>query len=163
LGLDELVTEAGNGLQPMLVGNAWLTPHSILSSSPVVVSQTPKKPPAAKKAAPVSKAPPAKPAATPKKTATAQAKPSKAPEKKPQTPVRKSLGPADKEKVIENLRLHPKNRPVKRKTLESHIMSLVGGNVATKAVQGLVAGLENEGVIKFIDTKIEYKVPKPKQ
>jgi hypothetical protein len=35
--------------------------------------------------------------------------------------------------------------------------------VATKAVQGLVAGLENEGVIKFIDTEIEYKVPKLKQ
>lgn len=77
--------------------------------------------------------------------------------------VRKSLGPADKEKVIENLRLHSKKRPVKRKTLENHITSLVGGNVSTKAVQGLVAGLENEGVIKFNDSKIEYKIPKPKK
>ena len=81
LGLDELITEAGNGLQPMLAGNAGLTPHNIPRSSPVVVSRPPRKPPAAKKVAPVAKAPPVKPAATPKKTATAQAKPSKAAER----------------------------------------------------------------------------------
>jgi hypothetical protein len=163
LGLNELVTETGNALQPLLVDNAGLTPHSISKPSPAVVSQPPSKPPAATKPAPVTKAPPTKPAATPKNTVTAPVKPGKTPAKKPQTPARKSLGPEDKEKVIENLRLHPKNRPVKRKTLESHITSLVGGNVATKAVQGLVAGLENEGVIKFSDNKIEYKIPKPKK
>jgi hypothetical protein len=127
------------------------------------VVQPPEKSPATKKTAPVAKAPSVTTAPTPKKTATPQAKPSKTPENKPQIPVRKSLGPKEKEKVIENLRLHPKNRPVKRKTLESHITSLVGGNVATKAVQGLVAGLENEGVIKFSDKKIEYKIPKLKK
>lgn len=163
LGLDELVAETGNALQPMLADNAGLTPNSISKPSPVVVSQPPSKPPAAKKATPVRKAPPVQPAVTPIKTATAQAKQGKTPEKKPPTPARKTIGPEDKEKVIENLRLHPKNRPVKRKTLESHITSLVGGNVATKAVQGLVAGLVNEGVIKFNDNKIEYKIPKPKK
>jgi hypothetical protein len=145
LGLDESVTEAGNAI-------------------PLPVSQPPNKPPAVKNAAPVAKAPPVRPATTPKKSATAQAKPSKSPGKKPQTPARTSLEPADKEKVIEHLRLHPKNRPVKRKTLESHITSLVGGNVAAKAVRGLIADLESEAVIKFSDNKIvEYKIPKRKK
>ena len=36
--------------------------------------------------------------------------------------------------------------------------------VAMKAVRGLIAGLENEGVIKFSDEKIvEYKIPKRKK
>lgn len=111
----------------------------------------------------VKKSPPAKPATTPKKTTAAQVEPGKTPVKKPQAPARKTLGPQDKEKVIENLRLHPKNRPAKRKALESHITSLVGGNATTKAVRGLVAGLENEGVVKFSDNKIEYSLPKPKK
>lgn len=157
LGLEEPITEPGSALQPMSAGNiGFATP------SPVV--QPPSKPPAVKKAAPVSKAQPAKPAATPKKTASAQAKPGKPEAKKPQPPARKTLGPEDKEKVLENLRLHPKKRPVKRQTLENHITSLLGSNVAPKAVRGLVAGLENEGVIKFTENKIdEYKVPNRKK
>lgn len=162
LGLDEPVPETGIALQPLLADNVALAVQSLPSPSPA--SQLSSKPPAVKKAAPVAKATSAKPAATPKKTATAQAKPVKSEAKKPTAPARKSLGPVDKEKVIEHLRLHPKNRPVKRKTLESHITSLVGGNVAAKAVRGLVAGLENEGVIKFNENKIdEYKIPKRKK
>ena len=155
LGLHEPVAETGSALQT--------TPTKI-PSSPTSASKPPGKPPAAKEAAPSKQAVPAKPAAVPKQTAAAQAKPTKATEKKSQAPARKSLGPEDKEKVIENLRLHSKNRPVKRKTLESHITSLLGGNVAPKAVRGLVAGLENEGVIKFSENKIdEYKIPKHKK
>lgn len=154
LGLDAPIVEPGSALQPVIAGNV---------ATPLPVAQPASKLPADKKTPPVAKAQPAKPATPPKKTAPVQAKPGNTEAKKPLAPVRKSLGPADKEKVIENLRLHPKSRPVKRKTLESHITSLVGGNVATKAVQGLVAGLENEGVIKFNDSKIEYKIPKPKK
>jgi hypothetical protein len=41
---------------------------------------------------------------------------------------------------------------------------LLGSNVAAKAVQGLVAVLENEGVVKFKENKIdEYKIPKRKK
>jgi hypothetical protein len=164
LGLEEPVPETGSAPQPTPVDNGGHATHSPPNPSPVVVSQPPSKPPAVEKAAPVAKAPPVKPAATPKKTATAQAKPGKTPpDKKPPTPVRRSLGPQDKEKVMENLRLHPKNRPVKRKTLESHITSLLGGSVTPETVRGLVAGLENEGVIKFSENKIdEYKFPKRK-
>jgi hypothetical protein len=111
----------------------------------------------------VMKAPPTKPTTTPRKTTAVQVEPGKMPVKKPQGPARNTLGPKDREKVIENLRLHPRNRPVKRKTLESHITSLVGGNVTTKAVQGLVTELENEGVVKFSDNKIEYRLPEPKK
>jgi len=155
LGLDEAVTEPESALQ---------TTPTKSPPSPSPASKQPGKPPAAKKAAPSKQAVPAKPAATPKKTATAQAKPTTATEKKPQALARKSLGLEDKEKILVHLRLHPKNRPVKRKTLESHITSLLGGNVTPKAVQGLVAGLENEGIIKFSENKIdEYKIPKRKK
>lgn len=157
LGLDEPVTEPGSALQPMSAGNVDF-------AMPSPVAQPSGKPPAVKKAAPVAKAPPAKPAATPKKTTLAQAKPGKPETMKPQPPARKTLGPEDKEKVIEHLRLHSKNRPVKRKTLESHITSLLGGNATIKAVRALVAGLENEKIIKFSENKIdEYKIPKRKK
>lgn len=162
LGLDVPFAEAEITLRTPPVAGSGAATQSPPNPSPV--SQPPSKPPAVKKAAPVAKAHPAKPAATPKKTATAPAKPTKAEGKKPQSPARKSLGPEDKEKVIENLRLHSNKRPVKRKALENHIMSLVGGNVAAKVVRGFVAGLENEGVIKFSDDKIvEYKIPKRKK
>lgn len=154
LGLDELITEPDSGLQPIPAGNVGIATPSPPRGKPPVV----------KKTAPVAKAQPTKPAATPKKTVAVQATPAKAKEKKPQPPARKTHGPEDKEKVIENLRLHPKKRPVKRQTLENHIMSLLGGGVTAKAVRGLVAGLENEGVIKFSENKIdEYKIPKRKK
>ena len=154
LGLDEPVTVTQSAPQP--------TPTQS-PSTPSSISQPSGKPAVAKKAADVKQAAPAKQAASPKKTGAAQAKPAKETEKKSQVPVRKSLGPEDKGKVLEHLRLHPKNRPVKRKTLESHITSLLGGNVAPKAVRGLIAGLENEGVVKFTENKIdEYKIPKRK-
>ena len=157
LGLDEPVTEPGSALQPVPEGNVGL-------ATPSPVAQPPGKPPAVKKVTPIAKAQPIKPAATQKKTAPAQAKQGKPEAKKPQAPARKSVGPEDKEKVLENLRLHPKKRPVKRQTLENHIMSLLGSNVAPKAVQGLIAGLENEGVIRFNENKIdEYKIPKRKK
>ena len=155
LGLDEPVTVPEKSMQSEIAGNA---------ATPSPASPPRSKTPAAKKAAPVAKAQPAKPAATPKKAAPTQAKPTKATEKKPQPSARESLGPEDEEKVLENLRLHPKKRPVKRQTLENHIKSLLGCNVSTKAVQGLVSGLESKGIIKFNEKKIdEYKIPKRKK
>lgn len=158
LGLDEPVAAPERTLQPIPVGNVGF-------ATPSPVSPPPGKPPAVNKASPVVNAQPAKPAATPKKTAPAQAKPAKATEKKPQPPARESLGPEDKEKIIKHLREHGKNRPVKRKTLEAYIASsVIGGNVSAKAVRGLVAGLENEKIIKFSGDKIvEYKIPKQKK
>lgn len=157
LGLDEQIDEPGSALHTVSEGKVGLT-----TPSPVV--QPSGKSPAVKKATPAAEVQPAKPVATQKKAAPAQTKPGKPAAKKAQSPARKSIRAEDKEKVIEHLRLHPKNRPVKRKTLESHITSLLGSNVSAKAVQGLVAGLENEGVIKFNENKIDaYKIPKRKK
>lgn len=157
LGLDEPVAEPESAMEPVTEGKVGLA-----TTSPVVPPSG--KSPAVKKATSPAKAQPAKPAVTQKKAAPAQAKPGKPAEKKPQAPTRKIIGAEDKEKVIEHLRLHPKNRPVKRKTLESHITSLLGSNVSANAVRGLVAGLENEGVIKFNENKIDaYKIPKRKK
>ena len=162
LGLAVSVAEAEITVQTPVLGYGVATQSP---PNPSPVSLPPSKPPAVKKAAPVAKTPPAKPAATPKKTATAPAKPAKAETKKPQLPARESLGPEDKEKVIEHLREHGKNRPVKRKTLETYLASCVlGGKATAKAVRGLIAGLENEGIIRFSDDKIvEYKFPKRKK
>lgn len=66
LGLDEPVEEPGSALQPMSAGNVGF-------AMPSPRAQPPGKPPVVKKAAPVAKVQPAKPAATPKKTAGAQA------------------------------------------------------------------------------------------
>ncbi len=159
LGLDELVIEPGHAFQQMAADCVDLTTQSPPNHSPV--SQPLGKPPVVRKAAPVTKTPPVKSDVASKKTAKPQGKSGKATENKPEALVRQSLGPEDREKIIENLREHPKNRPVKRKTLESHITSLLGGSVTSKAVRGLVAGLENEGVIKFSENRIEeYKIPK---
>ena len=155
LGLPELAAETGSALQ---------TTPTRIPPSRIAALKTPGKAPAANKEEPSIQAVPAKPAAIPKPTATAQAKPTKVTEKTPQPPARKNLGPDDKEKVLENLRQQPKKRPTKRQTLENHITSLLGSNVTVKAVRGLVAALENEGVIKFSENKIdEYKLPKRKK
>jgi len=154
LGLAEPLTEA-EGAAP---------PAAAQSASSLRQAQQPVEQPVVEKRAASNHSSPATQAAIPKKTATAQNQPTKATEKKPEAPVRKSLGPEDKERVLENFRQHPKKRPVKRSTLENHITSLLGGNVAPKAVRGLIAGLENEGVVKFTENKIDaYKIPKRKK
>jgi hypothetical protein len=72
--------------------------------------------------------------------------------------------PKDREKVLDHLRQHSKNRPVKQITLERHLTSVLGGKVAPKVVQGLIAELRQEGVIKFEGNKVvEYKIPKRKK
>lgn len=157
LGLDEPAVETGIAVQAKQIGT--LDTPLPDSPNPVPAIAPPPKATAAKKAAPIAKAPVAKPAPLQKKTAAVQEKPGKT-----KAPARKSLGPEDKEKVIEHLREHGKNRPVKRKTLETYLASSVlGGKVSANAVRGLVATLENENIIKFSDDKIEYKFPKRKK
>ena len=119
--------------------------------------------PSKDQAAAPRKAAPAKSSAPAKKPQAATPVAGKAGDK-PRVPARKTLAKEDKDKVIDNLRKHPNNRPVKRMTLENHIQSLLGSNVTGKAVSGLVAELENEGVIKFEGLKIiEYKLPKARK
>ncbi|MEW6677761.1 MAG: PIN domain-containing protein [Pseudomonadota bacterium] len=110
-----------------------------------------------------NKAAPARPSPPAKKSSAVTPIADKAGDKT-QVPVRKALGKEDKDKVIDNLRKHPNKRPVKRKTLENHIQNLLGSNLSERAVRGLLAMLENEGVIKFDGPRIiEYKLPKAKK
>jgi hypothetical protein len=77
--------------------------------------------------------------------------------------VRKRLTPEDREKVLDHLRQHARARPVKQMTLERHLTSLLGGKVAPEAVQGLIAGFKQEGIIRFEGNRIvQYKIPKRK-
>jgi len=66
-------------------------------------------------------------------------------------------------KVIDELRTHPKNRPTKRKTLERHVVNMLGNSVTTEVSQAVIAELERRGVVKFKDKSIEYKIPKGKK
>jgi hypothetical protein len=74
---------------------------------------------------------------------------------------RKRLTPEDREKVLDHLRQHARARPVKQITLERHLTSLLGGKVAPAAVQGLIAGFKQDGIIRFEGKRIvAYKIPK---
>lgn len=59
-------------------------------------------------------------------------------------------------KVVEHLRMHPKNRPAKRATLERHIPSLLGGQACASTVQAVIAELLRRKVVAFNDKKVSY-------
>ena len=66
------------------------------------------------------------------------------------------------EKMLAYLRANPKNRPTTRKALENHVPSMLGGKVINKEIPGLIAQLEDAGVVNTTGQKIEYKIPKSK-
>lgn len=66
-------------------------------------------------------------------------------------------------KVIADLRAHPKNRPADRKALQRHIVSILGNKVTAKVSEAVIKALEQQQIVKFNGSKIEYKVPKAKK
>ena len=67
------------------------------------------------------------------------------------------------EKVIAHLSMHPKNRPTKCKTLENHVISILGSKVSNEKIKDLIADLVNDGIVKMTGQKVEYKIPKPRK
>jgi len=84
-------------------------------------------------------------------------------EKKAAKSPREGMEADDIAKVIEELRTHPKNRPTKRKTLERHVVNMLGNSVTSEVSQKVIAELERLGVVKFKDKSIEYKIPKARK
>jgi len=64
------------------------------------------------------------------------------------------------EKVVAQLRAHPKNRPGDRKALERHVISMLGNGVTAHTSQAVVNELEQRKVVTFDGKKIVYKLPK---
>ena len=62
--------------------------------------------------------------------------------------------------VIASLRRMGKKLPGKRKGLEHHIESHLGRKVDLNAVRALVAEMERDGVLRIVDNKVEYALPK---
>lgn len=62
--------------------------------------------------------------------------------------------------VVTSLRRMGKKLPGKRKGLEHHIESHLGRKVDLDAVRALVAEMERDGVLRIVDNRVEYKLPK---
>jgi hypothetical protein len=76
---------------------------------------------------------------------------------------RKTMVATDPEKVIADLRLHPRNRPSDRPALERHVVSVLGNKVTVRVSRVVIKDLEQRNVVKFVDGgKIEYRIPKAK-
>ena len=106
------------------------------------------------------------PTAAPKKVAAKRAStPRKVPAVK--SAVKAASGASAKKKVdtpkqivLESLQRMGKKLPGKRKGLEHHIESHLGRKVDLDAVRALVAEMERDGVLRIVDNKVEYALPK---
>jgi hypothetical protein len=109
----------------------------------------------AKNAMPAKQGKPGKKGKSAKK-ATQAKKTAKQPKKLARTKPA-AAAPTAFEKLAMYLRAHPKNLPTKRKTLERHLPSMLGGTATSEELQPLISKLEREGIIKIKGEKIEYK------
>jgi len=60
------------------------------------------------------------------------------------------------QKIIDNLRTHPRNRPSSREALERHVATVLGNTPTPKQVEALIAGLQRDGILKIDGKKIAY-------
>lgn len=68
--------------------------------------------------------------------------------------------PTLRQRLIENLRAHPKNRPSSRAALERHIATLAGNEKPpARSIAELIDGLTSEGVLTVGDKAIAYALP----
>jgi hypothetical protein len=79
--------------------------------------------------------------------------------KRPASPA-KQTAPTLRERLIENLRAHPENRPSSLPALERHIATLAGSaKPSPESIAALIDGLAGEGVVTVGDKTITYAVP----
>jgi hypothetical protein len=65
-----------------------------------------------------------------------------------------------KQIVLASLQRMGKKLPGKRKGLEHHIESHLGRKFDLNAVRALIAEMERDGVLRIVDNKVEYALPK---
>lgn len=114
---------------------------------------------------PVTAAPSPVPTAAPKKVAAKKTSPARKPPAKlaakaaGAAPAKKKVD-SPKQVVLASLQRMGKKLPGKRKGLEHHIESHLGRKVDLNAVRALVAEMERDGVLRIVDNKVEYTLPK---
>lgn len=75
---------------------------------------------------------------------------------------RESMAADDVEKVVVELRAHPRNRPGDRRALERHVVSILGNKVTAPVARTVVDELERRKIVTFVGRKVEYRLPKAK-
>ncbi len=113
------------------------------------------KEPAVKTTHAPKKSAPGKTEETTKKGSAAKA-PSKNEAVKAVTTPKKVSKPDPWQRVIENLRDHPNNRPTTIAALERHVTTLLGKDTTEKVAKAVIASLQKEGVLVLKGKKIEY-------
>ncbi len=63
------------------------------------------------------------------------------------------------QRVIQNLRDHPNNRPTTSAALERHVTTLLGVGTTEKVVKTVIESLQKEGVFALKGKKIQYNLP----
>ena len=74
-------------------------------------------------------------------------------------PAKKNVD-SPKQIVLASLRRMGKKLPGKRKGLEHHIESHLGRKFDLDAVRALIAEMERDGLLRIVDNKVEYTLPK---
>ena len=115
---------------------------------------------------PVAAAPSPAATAAPKKVAAKKTSPARKPPAVKSAvkaaggaPAKKKVD-SPKQVVLASLQRMGKKLPGKRKGLEHHIESHLGRKVDLNAVRALVAEMERDGVLRIVDNKVEYALPK---
>lgn len=141
------------------IQTAIATPPHGTAAAPrrTTAKKAPARRPVARKAAAVKAAPSR--AAQPK---TAGSRPAAA---KPaaQKPSAKKAAADPRQVVLDSLGRMGEKRPGKRKGLEHHIESHLGRKVDLETVRALIEGLEHDGLLKIVDNRVEYRLPKTKK
>lgn len=88
------------------------------------------------------------------------AAPRKNPEKAPQVAATKKAEPNLRQKVIDNLRANPANRPSSREALEHHVATILGKKASSTILEALITGLERDGIVTISDRQVDYAIPK---
>ncbi len=126
--------------------------------------------PGKKKGAPAAKEPAVKAAHAPRKSApgktegtakrgSAAKASSKNGSANPAATPKKLSKPDPWQRVNENLRDHPNNRPTTIAALERHVTALLGKDTTEKVVKALIARLQKERVVVLKGKRIEYNLP----
>jgi len=77
--------------------------------------------------------------------------------------LRRTMAQDDADKVIAELRAHPKNRPSDHQALERHTVSVLRNKVTMEVSNAVIEELERRKVVTSNGKKVEYKIPKAKK
>lgn len=107
-----------------------------------------------------SKQPPSGTAKTPPPVPMPQSSTGKQATRMGPAPPNEKLESAEVEKIVDHLRMHPKNRPATRQALQRYIPTVPGISLSPELIEKAISVLEHEGVVTYTGKKTSYKIPK---